>query len=220
MTELVLKYLNNFQNLLALVTCLLSLRTIGKRNIPAYMNGFFIYSWATLLQSVLFYLRPEGFQEIKNLLILFYYGYLGYFFLKITKKSKTINFFSLIYIVFFIVMGILLVSRISQFYEAQLPYAIANLGLLILCAYYYYFIFEEKSEINFINEPAFWIVTGQFCFSFLVIPLVLFEASLIKNLAFTGIRSLQLIYHSGALISNLCFIWAFILCKKKVTGLY
>jgi hypothetical protein len=119
-------------------------------------------------------------------------------------------------------MGILLLSRISQFYEAQLPYAIANLGLLILCAYYYYFIFEEKTEINFISEPAFWIVTGQFCFSFLIIPLVLFEATLIKNLAFTGIKSLQLIYQGGVLISNLCFIWAYILCKKekKVTGIY
>jgi len=200
---------------ISFITFLFSLRTLGYNNAPAYMNGFYLYNLVGFLAACGMWAIPNFF-IVNNVLILFNYGFLGYFFLKITGKHKNINAVSLIYIFFFIVTIFLLIPNLKGYPMAKSVSAISNLGELSLIGYYFYSILGIKNELDMRREPAFWIALGVFIYLVLVIPMALFDDFLRVKLAASRFYLLSLIYPFAILILQLFFIRAFIVTKKLV----
>ena len=195
-------------------TFLFSIRTVGRNNTPAYMDGFYFYNLVGFLAACGMWVIPNFF-IVNNVLILFNYGFLGYFFLKITGKHKNINAVSLIYIFFFIVTIFLLIPNLKEYPMAKSVSAISDLGELSLIGFYFYSISGIRNELDFRRDPAFWIALGLFIYLVLVIPMALFDEFLRISITASRFYLLSLIYPFAILILQICFIKAF-LCTKKL----
>jgi len=200
---------------ISFITFLFSLRTLGYNNAPAYMNGFYLYNLVGFLAACGMWAIPNFF-IVNNVLILFNYGFLGYFFLKITGKHKNINAVSLMYIFFFIVTIFLLIPNLKGYPMAKSVSAISNLGELSLIGFYFYSISGIRNELDHLRrEPAFWIALGLFIYLVLVTPIALFDEFLRNSIKASIFYLLSLIYPFAILILQICFIKAF-LCTKKL----
>jgi len=196
------------------ITFLFSLRTIGKNNTPSYMNGFYLYNLVGI-SIVTIFLFSHAIYFVNNILILFNFSFLGYFFLRASKKDKSFNIASFIFILFFGLTIFLLKSRLYEYPMARSVSGISGVGELLLCAYYFINSFGVKNEVSLKSEPAFWIALGVFVFLLFTIPLLLFDHFLHTNLDEKYFFRLALVYPFSVLIFDCCFIKAF-LCTKKL----
>ncbi len=83
------------------------------------------------------------------------------------------------------------------------------------CLMYYYQLFSSTENINLIESPSFWIITGLFFYSLSVIPFFFFSAKLSSNYSsfYNILFSLHYILCSSLF---LCITKAF-LCKRNLT---
>jgi hypothetical protein len=84
------------------------------------------------------------------------------------KAKKVILGFILAYLVFSLINTFLVqTSRVFQ----SMTYAFGCLLIVTSCIYYFWELFQHKSSVNLIREPAFWICSGLLFYDTCTFPL-------------------------------------------------
>ena len=169
----------NIQAACIFVSFITSLSLISNKQIPKYMRGFFWYPMIGILAIAPAFIA-RNFSEswfvfgfiANKFSILFHYSFLSIFIIRAIPGKKNDIYLSIIFwlfllLILFFLLGVNIETRSDH------SFAIANLGLVVYCIAYYYYLFNNSPTFNLISEPAFWIITGIFFSMSVHIPIFL-----------------------------------------------
>jgi hypothetical protein len=157
-----------FQAVCMILSLLFSFRLINNPEIRNYMKGFY---WYSIVAAGLAMLRFSSVQfptpiqmaitRINNYSILFHFTFLSVFISSVLPNKQEFKYSNLFILSFFCLSLIFLLFN-KTIKANSVPFAIANLGLVLYCIIYYYRLSKEPIQLNLFKEPSFWIISGIF----------------------------------------------------------
>lgn len=149
--------------------------------------------------------------------ILVYY----FFFIKVVQNKLIVPLFKTISVLFVVYLTLTLVEfqtfeKWSSVYLEKIFASVAFMCLLVPCILYFFEILTIKSDVDLVNRPSFWIVTGIFFYSVIAIPYNLVDIYLLKhNYPYKPIISVAL--YMVPFTMNFVFLSKAFLCRRKLT---
>ena len=220
MGESVYFRLSDLVNIVYLVSFIYSIIILKNNNIPKYIKGFYWYTIVTInialvhISEKYFNLIPKDFFRILNLVSLIYhYTFLSLFISQFLILKKQRKYFKVLFIIFIIMLIAFIFTDIIN--HSVISFAIANLGLIMFCIFYYNQLFKNIPILNLLKEPSFWIITGIFFGMSITIPISLMGGYLYHNLSKNIYYSIATIMPFGYGMMHLFFIKAF-LCSVQI----
>lgn len=201
-----------------IISFIYSFKLIGNNSIPNYMRGFFYYNFVAIIMMII-YLLSYHFSlfsriyasRINNFLLIFHFIFLGLFIYRVIIEwvNKKI-FFS----IFLFELAILISILIYNYSEKTdlISFSYANFALIILCLFYYNYLFKNPPTLNLLKEPSFWVITGVFFCMILHTPISAIFIY-IKQTASTQVASALFNIISFAYASMHLFFTKAILCS-------
>jgi len=134
--------------------------------------------------------KPEVaivFQETKEVLFaIIEFSCFSYFMFKALKQHsrKLIKLFSVFFSlsVLLFIQKIVIGSSASEIRHFSFIVSSTEMGLLLIpCLIYLYELLKEKTEENLFQKPSFWIVSGLFIYSVIIIPFSLVADKFVKT---------------------------------------
>ena len=180
------------------------------------MSGFYWYNIVSILilityifSSKLHFFSLSFYHLINNYSLIFHFSFLSYFIYRITKN--TINKFIFWTIFFVIMLSVLIILIYNNNSKSDfIAFAISNLGLIIFCIFYYYYLFKELPSPSLLNEPSFWIITGIFLCMVLHVPISSIHGYLTLKINKDIIRVILSISSLSYAFMHLFFVKAFL----------
>ncbi len=166
------------QFLVYVISFLISLRLINNKRIPKYMSGFYWYNLLAFLIMVfsavtIFYKkRLLGYAiAVNNFSSIFHLCFLSIFMQKVTPNLKRlqITWLNLFRGIIVIILIYFLLTK-NSFSEVNLSFSIVNSALFVYSIIYFIQIFKGIPNLDLLKTPAFWVITGVFFSSSLLIP--------------------------------------------------
>jgi hypothetical protein len=125
-----------------------------------------------------------------------------------SRKAKKI--FLYIFLIYPLVdiFDIFLVQRFGNFHT--MTYSLGSLLIVVGCIYYFWELFQQKSSVDLIRQPAFWICSGLlffYCCTFPLFGLTTFIDSLpmmVKRNLFTILIVINICLYLSFTIAFLC----------------
>lgn len=173
-----MRFLYFLQFLAITFSFVISLRLVNNKSIPKYMSGFYWYNFLAFLiisfgVLCVFHLRSliSYALVINNFSSIFHVCFLSIFMQKVTpnltvNQNKWLNVFRVLMVL--VILYFLLTK--NSFKEINLSFSIVNTVLLVYSIVYFIKIFEGIPNLDLLKTPAFWIITGVFFSSSLLIP--------------------------------------------------
>jgi hypothetical protein len=208
-------------SIIILISFISSLRVFLKqKETPILLRGFFIYNIAVIIELLLIWLASTQlinkvyFLNFHLTAISFNFLYLSVFIVSHLKIGR------LIYLTYGVVALVLVVTIRSlipeyEYYNGKVV-VIPHLGLLILSAIYFYQFFQTNLSNDLLFDSAFWIITGIFCCSVLVIPIMAIKEYLKNSLSPSTYVSITIFAGVGYAIMHIFFIKAFLCSTRKL----
>lgn len=165
-----------------LTTFCISINSAKKRIIPTYMKRFYIYPLIGSLVSFIILLNAYKIvsfritHTINDLSVSFHYTFLGRFIYFACNKNK---FVKLLASIFFLITS--LVIGYDFINSTYLAISVSNACLFILCLFYFYTLFTSPPKSQLSREPSFWVCSGVFFGSGVIIPSAAFQKYFIFN---------------------------------------
>lgn len=166
------------QLLVYTISFFISLRLVNNKNKPEYMAGFYWYNLLAFLIMVfcgitIFFKETliEYAIAINNFSSIFHFCFLSIFMQKVTPNLKRfqIDLLNLLRISIVILLIYFLLSE-NLFKKVNLSFSIVNSALFVYSIIYFIQIFKGIPNLDLLMTPAFWIATGVFFSSSLLIP--------------------------------------------------
>ena len=179
-----------FQWICTIASFIFSIRLIGNKNIPKYMNKFYWYPFIAVT-LVLFNFLQKYFNiaskivsgVIHSSLLIFHFIFLSIFIYRILPNKRLSVYFKLLFfLILFIILFCLFTNDLSM--PQHKAYAFTNFGLVLFCCLYYFQLFEAMPTVNLLKEPSFWIINGVLFCMCATIPLVSLSGYLIANMPY------------------------------------
>jgi hypothetical protein len=129
-----------------------------------------------------------------------------------SRKAKKIFLFICLLYPIIAILNIFLVQRFRNFHT--MTYSLGSLLIVTGCIYYFWELFQQKTSVDLIRQPPFWICSGlifYYCCTFPLYGLTNFLNSLPKVI----IQNLFTIYIVIDICLYLSFTIAF-LCRLKI----
>lgn len=156
----------------------ISLRLVNNKRIPKYMSGFYWYNFLAFLIisfgvfSLFFYRKFAVYAlVINNFSSIIHVSFLSIFMQNVTSNLTRLqkNWLNIFRILMVLIIFYILISN-NPFQQANLAFSLTNSVLLIFSIIYFVQIFKGIPDLDLLKTPSFWIVTGIFFSSSLLIP--------------------------------------------------
>lgn len=165
-------------NISILILSVLSTKLICSKKRSDFLHFFYLYPLIGSIHIMCFELNRFGiFMSYSSYLTTFIFSFFHFSFFSLLlisiiggKKKNPIIF--IIYVSFSIM--VLISIYFDTLYHKYFTPSVVNLGLTIISGYYFINLFKEKSVINLYKDPGFYISTGIFLSSIIMIPILLF----------------------------------------------
>jgi hypothetical protein len=165
-------------NISILILSFLSTKLIFNKKRSDFLHFFYLYPLIGTIHIVCFELnRFDVFMSYPSYLTTFIFSFFHFSFFSLLLISITggIKKNPIIFLIFLFFSLIVLISiYFDTLYHKYFTPSVGNLGLTIISAYYFVNLFKEKSVINLYKDPGFYIATGLFFSSIVMIPILLF----------------------------------------------
>jgi hypothetical protein len=203
-----------------LASAIFSIKLIGNKRIPPYMNKFYWYSFVAgvlaifdLLRNYFNIINKNTYVFFDSILLLFHFIFLSLFIYRVLPKRSNSEYFKLL-IIFFL-LGILFCMFANDLTGPQsTAYTFTNFGLVIFCCIYYLQLFEDMPTINLLKEPSFWVINGVFFCMCATIPITSLTRYLFNNISRELYFSIESIGAFAYGVMHLFFIKAY-LCSTN-----
>jgi len=208
----------NLQIIFGVASFFVSIYALKYDSTPRYLKYFIGYTLVAFLLVVPGFFIFNFMKNWRKLLdcvylisTVYHYIFLGTFIIAFTNGPKK----RWIYLVAFIFLSILIYSIVIEYSNehSKMPISIASFGLIVLSLIYFYRLLKYPSNVNLINLPVFWIITGVFLSMGLQFPFSATFDSFYKKVSFEkysflyGIITFSyVILHAFIIKSYLCSI--------------
>ncbi len=220
MERTIFLFLYELTNLVLYLTLFMAIKLIIEKKISKNFSYLFVYLIVTTLLVV--YSDLIFFKCISSIIFLkkiklffpsFHFIILGLFVCKWFKNRIYKNHGNIIiyFFTFLLFVGFLLDLKKYSYYSV----AISNLGLIILCSFYYYSHVITKVEALNYNSFSFISISGIFISSGASLPVYLFTNIIDKSLSEELFFSISIIAPLSSLILYLFFFKSFLCLKHQ-----
>lgn len=199
-----------------LASFIFSVRLMGNKKIPKYMNKFYWYSLVAALLGLYNFLykhfnitSENVYDVLHSSLLLFHFIFLSHFIYQVVPNKKISKYIMLVFFLFLmVILFCLLTNDFSK--NNSNAFAFTNLGLVLLCCLYYLQLFEEMPTINLLKEPSFWIISGIFFSMCATIPVSSLRGYLFSNIPYQLYLSMGGIGSFAYGVMHLFFVKAYL----------
>ena len=148
-----------------------------KKNIPDYIQIFYLYplsalfiSFTTLTHELVFKMPKSNYNILVNLYfvihLIFWYSFFTRYFGPGKRKLLVKRIF---FITSLSVLTVIITTKF-EFTNYKLG-AVCNLNFVLYCLIYFISLFKNEPIYKISKEPSFWIITGLFFYSTFSLPL-------------------------------------------------
>ena len=157
---------------------IVSLRLVNNTSIPKYMSGFYWYNFLAFLVilfgvlSIFYFEWLIGYAlAVNNFTSIFHLGFISIFIQRVTPNLTKVqtDFLNLFRMLMVVIILYFLITN-NSFKQANLAFSLVNFTLLIYSIIYFIQIFKGVPNLDLLKTPSFWINTGVFFSSSLLIP--------------------------------------------------
>ncbi|MCW3092438.1 MAG: hypothetical protein JWP81_3507 [Ferruginibacter sp.] len=206
-----------FQWACMIASATISLKLIGNKRTPEYMNKFYLYSLIAgvysiyaISQKYFHFTSKHTLDLFGTVLLIFHFIFLSSFIYGVLPNKK-LSFLSklmftslLIAVIFFIFID-----------NIYIAIALTNFSLVVFCCFYYLQLFEKMPSVILLKEPSFWVINGIFFCMCATIPVYSLRDYFFTNYPYDLFLTIGCIISFSYGMMHLFFIKAY-LCSTSL----